>query len=249
MSQDYFDEFEMPKRESVAERKLRCEEELKRRNEAGEELSPVFGAGQVVATSFWGASWVRNVEAYGDSEYWRREGRSLLRNSAVIHFEENVAKGVEKSDLFCFVMGKLGEGEFEVQVRMERVDEELWEELRGRCVGKVGSLVDVLSGELSEEVLVDVAKMESGLFPQREELMVSCNCAEDADLCSHGAAVLYAIGYRLDEDAELLFRLRGVKAMDLLGEVKGAVEGLADGKSELGDEVDLGGVFGIDLEE
>ena len=43
-----------------------------------------------------------------------------------------------------------------------------------------------------------------------------CSCPDWAHMCKHVAATLYGVGARLDEDATLLFTLRGTNVGDLV---------------------------------
>ena len=70
-------------------------------------------------------------------------------------------------------------------------------------------------------------------------------------MCKHVAAVLYGVGARLDEQPELLFRLRAVDEKDLVTGIDGAFTtrkpGAAAGKVLEAD--DLSAMFGIDMAE
>jgi len=68
-------------------------------------------------------------------------------------------------------------------------------------------------------------------------------------MCKHVAAVLYGIGARFDHQPELLFRLRAVDEMELIGNAGKATplakQGPASGRL-LGGE-DLSELFGLDM--
>ena len=66
-------------------------------------------------------------------------------------------------------------------------------------------------------------------------------------MCKHAAAVLYGVGARLDKSPELLFRLRGVDEAELIAADMALPGGTATADT-LADD-DLGGIFGIDLED
>ncbi|MEX3942731.1 hypothetical protein AB4Y44_24805, partial [Paraburkholderia sp. BR10937] len=78
---------------------------------------------------------------------------------------------------------------------------------------------------------------------------LGCKCLDWAAMCKHVAAVLYGVGARLDQQPELLFTLRGVDPGDLVSSTganpSGAGAGPVSGK--VLDNVDLGDVFGIDI--
>ena len=80
---------------------------------------------------------------------------------------------------------------------------------------------------------------------------MSCSCPDAAGVCKHIAAVFYGVAVRLDQQPELLFRLRNVDHLELLGRA-GAAAALDEalGVSSQGEfaEGDLGSIFGIELE-
>jgi uncharacterized Zn finger protein len=101
--------------------------------------------------------------------------------------------------------------------------------------------------------MAHVSRQGTGLFPAPAEIAYDCTCPDGFGggwLCKHVAATLYGVGVRLDEDPELLFRLRRVAHADLLMR---ATAGLAAAPSSRGARraipADrLSAVFGIDLD-
>ena len=72
---------------------------------------------------------------------------------------------------------------------------------------------------IAESVMAQVCRQGRGLFPAPAEIAYDCTCPDgfgDGRLCKHVAATFYGVGVRLDEDPELLFRLRRVAHADLL---------------------------------
>ena len=61
-----------------------------------------------------------------------------------------------------------------------------------------------------------ICRQGHGLFPEPKEIRFACSCPDYASMCKHVAAVLYGVGARLDQQPELLFRLRAVDEKDLL---------------------------------
>ena len=117
--------------------------------------------------------------------------------------------------------------------------------IRAECAGRVGSVLELLQGRLSDHVLRVVTDPDRGLFPKPGEITLTCDCPDWAVMCKHAAAVLYGVGSRLDDRPELLFRLRDVDADDLV------VGDMALPDASAGDDVlagDLADIFGIDLD-
>src|SRR5207245_4255060 len=91
-----------------------------------------------------------------------------------------------------------------------------WRQVVSRCTGRIGSLVGLLRGELSDEVLAVLTHAKDGLFPEPREMTLDCSCPDWAGLCKHVAAVLYGVGIRLAAKPELFFVLRRADQAELL---------------------------------
>ena len=80
---------------------------------------------------------------------------------------------------------------------------------------------------------------------------MKCSCPDWAGMCKHLAATLYGVGARLDTAPELLFTLRNVDHLELIGQAVGAdnlertFKGHADAALA---GSDLGEIFGIDID-
>ena len=70
-------------------------------------------------------------------------------------------------------------------------------------------------------------------------------------MCKHVAAVLYGVGARLDEEPELLFRLRSVKAEDLVAKAGKALPRSRSSKRPARERILASGglseLFGVEL--
>ena len=129
--------------------------------------------------------------------------------------------------------------------RIRKLGKAAWKAIRVECAGRVGSVLELLQGRLSDHVLRVVTDPARGLFPKPGEITLTCDCPDWAVMCKHAAAVLYGVGSRLDDRPELLFRLRDVDAEDLV------VGDMALPDASAGDDVlagDLADIFGIDLD-
>jgi uncharacterized Zn finger protein len=217
-----WDEFEEGGYVSVAERQRRMLAQLEQLIAEGEALEPIqpFKT-RSIAKSFWGKAWCRHLEKFSDYESRLPIGRSALKNGAVFHLE--ISAGEVRAKV-C------GSELFELSIHIEPLADEKWDALKSQCQGKVGSLIELLQGKISDGIMTIMTDRDNGLFPQPSEIRFNCNCPDWADLCEHSAAVMYGIGVRLDEQPELLFNLRGVKHEELIT-VENAVNELTSGKS------------------
>jgi uncharacterized Zn finger protein len=234
-----YDDFEFPQYVTVAERKKQAQQKIKKLSAKGEKLSPVVIEGRAIAKTFWGKAWCKNIESYQDYENRLPRGRSYARSGAVIDLQ------IEKGKIKAQVMGS---ELYEINIAIKELPTEKWERIKKECAGKIGSLIDLIQGKLSPEIIELICRKDDGLFPTPKEIKLDCNCPDWADLCKHLAAVLYGIGARLDKEPELFFILRGVDQNELLGSDFADNLVSEDESPDIAAD-DLGGIFGIELDE
>lgn len=227
---------------SVAQRRSMAEKKIKALQKKGRTIEPVTAATPrgSIATSFWGEAWCDHLESYSDFSNRLPRGRSYLRNGSVLHL------GIEPGRISALVMGS---EMYEQTVNIKPLPAAKWKAIKQRCQGRIGSLVELLQGKISGEIMAIVTDRADGLFPSPKEIDLDCSCPDWADLCKHLAAVLYGVGARLDDAPELLFKLRGVDHNELI-QADPAIPGTAGSKSRRRTiaPASLGDVFGIDLD-
>ena len=227
-----------PRYVPAAERKQAAQAKLKKLMAKGEKLSPVVIEGRAIAKTFWGKAWCDNVESYHDYESRLPRGRSYVRQGAVIDLQ------IEKGRITAKVQGS---ELYEINISIKELPGEKWERIKKSCAGKIASLIDLIQGKLSPEIIALLCRKDEGLFPSPKEIKLICNCPDWADLCKHLAAVLYGVGARLDAQPELFFLLRGVDQNELFS--ADFANDLADsGTASAISGGDLGSIFGIELD-
>lgn len=195
---------------SFATRKKDAEKTIIKMTKSGKKIFPVKIEGKKIANRFWGIAWCDNLESFSDYESRLPRGRSYVRHGSVIHL------GIEKGKIEAFVQGS---SLYNVNIDIKPVDSEKWNIISNKCAGTISSLQELLQGELSFSVIKTFTDQENGLFPQPEEITLKCSCTDSAYMCKHVAAVLYAVGTRLDSEPELLFILRSADHMALINSV------------------------------
>jgi hypothetical protein len=227
-------------RPTAAQRAKKALKQVAALEKKGQKLHPVKLAGRTIAATFWGKAWCKNLESYSDYENRLPRGRSYVRSGSVIDLQIAPAK------VTALVQGT---SLYTVTIEIGPVDAARWKAIVGECGGKIDSVVELLQGKLSKAVMEVITRKDTGLFPAPKQIRMRCSCPDAATMCKHVAATLYGVGARLDEQPELLFRLRGADPTELVATAaKGAVlGGRAPAKQKrLG--ADLGSVFGIDLD-
>ena len=221
----------------VAVRHARARREMDRLRKKGRNIQPVEIEGRTIARSFWGKRWCDHLESFSDYANRLPRGRTYVRNGSVCHLE------VHPGRIGAIVMGT---ELYDVTIRIGKLKAAVWKSVKHRCSGQIGSVLELLQGKLSRQVMGVVTDREHGLFPKPGEIRFACTCPDWAAMCKHVAAVLYGVGSRLDERPESLFLLRGVDSAELVATGM-ALPGAAATDDTLADDA-LAGIFGIDLD-
>ena len=221
----------------VAERRARALREMNKLRKKGKDIQPVEIEGRTIARSVWGKRWCTHLESYSDYANRLPRGRAYVRNGSVCHLE------VHPGRIDAIVSGS---ELYTVSVRIEKLKAAVWKSIKARCSGQIGSMLELLQGKLSRQVMSVVSDRKDGLFPHPREIDFTCTCPDWAAMCKHVASVLYGVGGRLDRHPEALFLLRGVDAGELIA-AELALPASAAGDDTLADEA-LAGIFGIDID-
>ena len=224
---------------SVAERRKKAKRTAAKSKANGLVLSPVTAARGAIAKTFWGKAWCENLERYSDFSNRLPRGRTYVRNGAVIDLR--IAAGQVSAQV-------VGSRLYKVAVHVSPVEKSQWQAIGADCAGSMDSVVELLQGRLSKNVMERICRPRTGLFPAPQEMRFTCTCPDWAEMCKHIAAVFYGIGARLDEQPELLFMLRRVDPKDLVARAgAGLIPTKKVATRKVLDESMLGAVFGIEI--
>jgi uncharacterized Zn finger protein len=163
-----------------------------------------------------------------------------VRNGSVVDLQ------IAASQITALVSGS---DIYEVKVEILPVAKPRWKAICEDCAGSIDSLVELLQGRLSKGVMERISQQQAGLFPSPKEIKLSCSCPDWAEMCKHVAAVLYGVGARLDQQPELLFRLRAVNEKELIASAGKALPRASKSPSaaKVLVEEDLSKLFGLDM--
>lgn len=223
----------------VAQRRAQALRKIEKLRKKGVDIQPIEIEGRKIASSFWGKAWCDHLESFSDYENRLPRGRTYVRNGSVCHLD------VKRGRIEAIVSGS---ELYEVAIEINPLKPTLWKSIKGLCSGRIGSLLELLRGRLSDQVMGIVTHRQNGLMPQPGEIKLRCSCPDWADMCKHVAAVMYGVGSRLDHQPELLFTLRGVDAAELIStDLRVPASATAAGRTIADDK--LADVFGIELEK
>jgi uncharacterized Zn finger protein len=225
---------------SVAEKRRQAQRKISELKKRGGPIAPVTIEGRAITRNFWGKAWCSNLERYSDFASRLPRGRSYVRNGCVVDLQITAGKIAAKVS---------GQELYDVAISIAPVVARRWQAICRDCSGTIDSLVELLQGRLAKSVMDRVCREGDGLFPAPDEIKLSCNCPDWADMCKHVAATLYGVGARLDEAPRLLFVLRGVDEVELLagsGKEMTRSKPAPDASAVLNDE-DVAALFGIEM--
>ncbi len=226
---------------SVGQRRAQAQTKMNALRKKGVDIQPVEIEGRKIAKTFWGEAWCDHLESFSDYANRLPRGRTYVRNGSVCHLEVNQGE----------ILAKVAGSElYNIRIQIKTLPANKWKAIKARCAGQVGSLLELLQGKLSGQVMQVVTDRNEGLFPSPGEISLKCDCPDWAVMCKHVAAVLYGVGARLDQKPELLFKLRGVDHEELIAaDAEAAVSAATSrGKSKRLAGGELSDVFGIDLD-
>jgi len=226
---------------SVAQRRQNAQREVAKLGKKGKTIHPVQLEGRTIARTFWGKAWCDNLESYMDYENRLPRGRTYVRNGSVVHLD------IRAGEIEALVSGS---SLYKVRIQIAPAAKPKWKTLCRECAGGIGSLVELLQGRFSDQVMSVITRRETGLFPAPKEITLNCSCPDWATMCKHVAAVLYGVGARLDQNPELLFLRRSVNHEELITQAAAAADLSAKATATGGElpESELSGVFGIELD-
>ena len=225
----------------VAQKRAKAEKEIIKLRKKDATLSPVVIEGRKIAKTWWGMAWCKNLESYADYRNRIGRGSAYVKNGFVVDLKIN--EGV--------VLGKvMGTSLYDIIIKIDKLSDSRMIAIADAVGRKIGSVEDLINGKFPSEFGELFLTQNKGLFPSPKEIHMDCSCPDWADMCKHVAAVLYAVGARLDQEPMLFFRLRGV---DMNAFIKASIdEKMSNMMKNAGkktkrvmDGKDIGDIFGI----
>jgi NAD(P)-dependent dehydrogenase (short-subunit alcohol dehydrogenase family) len=153
----------------VAKRRILAARELEKLKKKGHIVSPVVIEGRTIARNFWGKSWCENLERYSDYANRLPRGRTYVRNGSVVDLQ------IECGQVRAMVSGS---DIYSVRIEIGTVSQARWKAICKDCLGSIGSLVELLQGKLSKNVMELVCREGDGLFPSPREIKMTCSCPQ-----------------------------------------------------------------------
>ncbi|MBR3723752.1 MAG: hypothetical protein IKN12_13480 [Selenomonadaceae bacterium] len=196
-----------------------------------------------ICLTWWGEAWCKNLESYADYESRLGRGRRYFRAKAVVDLKirGNVVKakvqGTEQRP-------------YQITITFETPKDKNIQAITEKLSNRITNIDDLIKGNFPEDLKELFTQKKPGLFPSPNEIHFDCNCYDWADMCKHVAAVMYAIGVKIDDDPSCLFELRGVDMNKFINAViKDKVEEMLKNVNKKSDRIiknaDVSAIFGL----
>ncbi len=188
---------------SKVEKIKKAKKTLEKMAKIGIVLDPVIIEGRTISRTWWGQSWVKNLERYADYSNRLPRGRSYLRNGSILDLK------IDANRITALVSGS-SSTPYKVNIAINSIGKSVETEMMEKSRESLHSMQSLLAGDFPAELKEHFFKRDSGLFPSPKEIKLDCSCPDWASMCKHVAAALYGVAVRLDEKPELFFTLRGI---------------------------------------
>ena len=145
----------------VAQRRAKAAREVAKRQQEGRDgfAGQSSRAGPSRHT-FWGKAWCDNLESYSDFANRLPRGRTYVRNGSVVDLQ------IQPGKITAMVSGsELYEVDHHHRAAAGRP---AGRRIKRACAGQIGSLVELLQGQLSKSVIEIVTRPERRAVPQAE---------------------------------------------------------------------------------
>ena len=198
---------------------------------------------KTISNEWWGQQWCQNISRYADSLSRLERGRTYIRKGAVKEIE------IEGGHILAYVQGTRPQP-YRVDIRIKPAGDLLIKNFQNQ-------LIDIrqLNDGFVPKSFSDLFSAEKGLFPSSKEMIFSCSCPDNAAMCKHIGAVLYAVGSILDKEPLVLIKLRGIdvdKYLDkkMISLSNDILKEIHDHRKEdrIIDDDLISSVFGVDIE-
>jgi len=229
--------------ESIAEQKVKAKKKLAKLQKKNPNIKPIDGEKKI--TSFWAKAWNSNLKYYADYDNRVSRGKSYIKNGFVFDLE------IEKGFITSIVDGS-GAKTYDVSISISPLNKQEKESLYSYIDHEFDSLDDLMEGKFPKVLSEKLLSQDNGLFPNLNQIKMSCSCPDGARMCKHVSATLYGVGNRIDEDPLLLFRLRDVEVDSLIkksldDKLSNVLKNAGKKTDRVIDDALISDIFGIEL--
>lgn len=189
--------------------KTKFKQKINRLKKKDPDLKPYTIEDKTIASNWWGKSWNAYLKNYTPKKLHLEKGKLHFRCDALAHLDINARK------VTALVLGSQIQP-YSVELEFSAISEAKWKKIQKLYDGHLESFEQILDHQFPKTMSDIFTDGTTGLLPTNKEITYSCDCSDRTTLCKHVAVVLYALGNKIDHDAQVLFTLRGVNVYELI---------------------------------
>ncbi len=161
-----------------------------------------------VAKTTWGKQWIHSILERG-RPFRMQRGIEYAKEDRI----DNLS--INKGQIFATVQGT-APTPYRVKINFDIIPDEGWEKICKELAKKSRNLVELLEGNLPEDIISIFQEHENPIFlDSTGGLKAECSCPDQAIPCKHIAAIILYIATVLDYNPFLLLHLRGKNKEEL----------------------------------
>lgn len=201
---------------------------------------------KTLAFNWWGKAWNAYLKNYTFKTSYLEKGKLHFRCEALADLKIT-SKSVE-----AVVLGSSIQP-YDVRITIEPISEKNWIKIQNLYDGHLEFFEKILDNQFPKEMADIFTNKTIGMLPSKNEIVFECSCSDHVTLCKHTAVALYALGAKIDEDPQLLFRLRGVNIREFISksirtERKNILQKVANKSSKVLEDKNLSDIFNIEIQ-
>ena len=162
------------------------------------------------AQTSWGTQWIQSNLKIG-RPFRMQRGIEYVKDARRI---DNLS--INPGQIFATVQGT-APTPYRVKINFETIPKEGWELILSSLKNKIINLIELLGGNLPEDLITIFNSTEYSLFPDASKgLDATCSCPDKAIPCKHIAAVILYLARVIDYNPFLLLELLGKTKNEVL---------------------------------
>lgn len=161
--------------------------------------------------TWWGKRFIEALEGFSDPARLSR-GRSYARNDRIRSWNRHNGKVTAKIEgNINPYFGVYKKPMYNTVVEIKPIPSTTWIKIVKRLSSKASLVSQLLLNEMPDGIEEHLADLKVHLLPQSEDdFKTYCSCPDYLNPCKHIAGLCYFLAAKLDQDAFLLFELRGL---------------------------------------
>ncbi len=197
-------------RRSVRRKNVKVGKTLYEREQTNKEVQQIKKDLVNFAEKKWGKKWIHSILKIG-RPFRMQRGINYAKDEKRI---ENLS--INKGQIFGTVQGT-APTPYRVKVKFNIIPEDVWKKITQELGSKSINLINLLEGELPENIIEIFEDNNYSLFPDASYgLNSECSCPDQANPCKHVAAIILYIARVIDYNPFILLKLRGKTKEDIL---------------------------------